>query len=133
MRDMPETETSNSGTETLSDREFMVRLSQQVEDIGNELSAFHAGWLITSDTDRKRLDHLDVQVHEILQFIEEHRPALARATALLGKARTWKGWPGAVRQDGPQPLQVAVRPPVHSPAGPRLLRDTRMEAQAEEA
>jgi hypothetical protein len=31
----------------------------------------------------KRLDHLDDQLHEIRQFIEENRGALERATRLL--------------------------------------------------
>lgn len=30
-----------------------------------------------------RLDHLDEQLHEIRQFIDEHKPALARGMALL--------------------------------------------------
>jgi hypothetical protein len=83
-------ETMNSAPETLSDREFLTRLSQQVENIGNEMSAFYAEWTIAHDQDRKQADHIDTMLHEVLRFIEEHRPALARATALLG--RKWTGY-----------------------------------------
>jgi hypothetical protein len=31
----------------------------------------------------KQLDHLDLMVHEVHQFIEEHKPALAKGLALL--------------------------------------------------
>jgi len=87
---MPETETSNSGTETLSDREFLERLAVNVQGMAGMIGTL----LQLQETDRKQLDHVDTMTHEILQFIEENRPALARATALLGKARAWQGWAG---------------------------------------
>ena len=45
-------------TETLTDRQLMERMARQ-------------------------LDHLDEQLHEVRQFIDENRPALERATRLL--------------------------------------------------
>jgi hypothetical protein len=47
---------------------------------------------------RNRLDHLDVQLHEldqkitqVLSFIDEHKPALARGMALMDPAAKLRG------------------------------------------
>jgi hypothetical protein len=60
----------------------------------------------------KQLIHIDGQVHEIGQFIAEHRPALARALSLMSgpgvrwmsgrkrAATTGNGLDHAVHQDG---------------------------------
>ena len=40
---------------------------------------------LTEDTQtvRKQLDHVDSMIHELVQFVDEHRPALSRALAFL--------------------------------------------------
>ena len=113
------TETANSSTETLSDDYRAELASLSDRELLERLSV--------------QLFHSDTMLHEVHQLVTEHRPLLAMLKRRLDSGSKWKGWPGAVRQDGPQSLQVAVRPPVHGPAGPRLLRDARLEAQAEEA
>ena len=45
-------------TETLTDRQLMERMARQ-------------------------LDHLDEQLHEVRQFIDQHRPALDKAMKLM--------------------------------------------------
>jgi hypothetical protein len=52
------TNTQKTQPETLTDRELLERIAREV-------------------------DHLDVQVHEIRQFIDENRAALAKATKFL--------------------------------------------------
>lgn len=42
----------------------------------------------------KQLDHLDTMVHEVHQFIEEHRPALAKALAFLSPGRSVRDYFG---------------------------------------
>jgi len=77
IRTMPPREkTLNSQPETLSDRDFLMQLAKQTENCYTELSA-------RLDQQLKQLDHLDTMLHEIHQFITEHRPALAKALALL--------------------------------------------------
>jgi len=93
---MPETETSNSGTETLSDREFLESLADRIA----ELTGMVALVLNLREMDRKQLDHVDTMLHEVTQFIEENRPALAHATRLLDKAKKWKGWQATAAKPG---------------------------------
>ena len=55
-------ETPNDELETLSDRELSERICRQ-------------------------LDHLDVMLHEVTQFLDEHKPALNRALGFLDAGR----------------------------------------------
>jgi len=93
---MPETETVNEDRETLSDDQFRRQVMDSLLVL-NESVGFLIG---ARDIDRKQLDHVDTMTHEILQFIEANRPALARATALLGKAQKWKGWQAGTKGPG---------------------------------
>lgn len=88
---------SDKDTSSLTDREFLEALAWQLDKL-------------TADTG-KQLDHLDQMCHdidrkvtEIGAFIDEHRPALARALGLLGGGLgAWRsrkrGADGAVPQD----------------------------------
>jgi hypothetical protein len=49
----------------------------------NRLAVAAADQAERDKTTRKQLDHLDVMLHQVIQFIEENRPALEHATALL--------------------------------------------------
>jgi hypothetical protein len=71
IKHVTDIKTAGNETETLSDREFLEQLAYRVES---------------------RLDHIDVQVHEISQFIEEHRPALARGLALMSAGTRLGAW-----------------------------------------
>lgn len=71
--------------DTLSDEEFLARFTDRVD----------AFITLTG----KQLEHLDVQAHEtasqvaaIHAFIEEHRPAIARATGLLDTGARMRGF-----------------------------------------
>lgn len=55
-------ETPNDELETLSDRELAERICRQ-------------------------LDHLDCMLHEVTQFLDEHKPALNRALGFLDAGR----------------------------------------------
>ena len=72
-------------TATLSDREFLLRLAQQTENLYTELSG-------RLDQQLRQLDHIDVQIHEVHQFIEEHKPSLARAVGLLDTGAKFQGF-----------------------------------------
>jgi hypothetical protein len=68
-------------TGTLSDREFLELLSRKIAvliQLGEQHSA--------------QLDHLDVLVHQVHQFIEEHKPAIARAAGLLDTGARFQGF-----------------------------------------
>jgi hypothetical protein len=73
---MPHTQTPNDQTETLSDREFLEGMAGRIEQ------AILLAEIRYEDA-RKQLDHLDDMTHQVLQFIEEHRPALNRALAFM--------------------------------------------------
>jgi hypothetical protein len=77
--------TAGNPQETLSDRDFLVQLADRIEStlafIGARLDAVE-----------KQADHIDVQVHEIGQFIDEHRPALARGLALMSAGSKLGAW-----------------------------------------
>lgn len=56
----------------------------------------------------ERLDHLDVQMHELHQkvdaiaaFIDEHRPALARGLSLMDPAAKIRGMMKGGKRDNP--------------------------------
>lgn len=53
---------------------------------GNQEALPRDDELMSGEELRRRLEHIDVMLHEITQFITEHRPALDRATALLDPA-----------------------------------------------
>lgn len=82
----PQVSTLNDDPPILSDREFLEGLAGQISGIAGAVDG------LTNDLDliklqhdiqAKQLDHLDGMVHEVHQFIEEHRPALAKALAFL--------------------------------------------------
>lgn len=83
------------------------------ETTGNQVQTISdidvAGMLIRIESHlislEDKADHLDEQVHGILRTIDEHRPLLARATALAdpgAKVRDWfhRKERDAVHQDG---------------------------------
>ena len=74
---MPPGETITDDTETLSDRELLLRLARQA-------------------------DHIDTMCHELIQFVDEHRPALTRALGLLDPSRGWRAWRNGGRADAVQ-------------------------------
>jgi hypothetical protein len=80
--------TAGNDVETLSDRDFLVQLAEGIDKILICLEG-HG-----QDLERisQQADHLDVQVHEISQFIEEHRPALARGLALMSAGSKLGAW-----------------------------------------
>jgi hypothetical protein len=80
-----EIKTAGNDVETLSDRDFLVQLANRVE----ASLAFIGARLDNLD---KQADHIDVQVHEIGQFIDEHRPALARGLALMSAGTRLGAW-----------------------------------------
>jgi hypothetical protein len=80
--------TAGNELETLSDRDFLVQLADAIDKIlicldrhGQDLERIS-----------QQADHIDVQVHEIGQFIEEHRPALARGLALMSAGSRLGAW-----------------------------------------
>ena len=87
IKPVTDIKTAGNPGETLSDREFLEQLANRVEAtlafIGARLNAVE-----------KQAEHIDVQVHEIAQFIDEHRPALARGLALMGGGAKLGGWLG---------------------------------------
>ena len=59
--------------------------TQQTENLYTELSG-------RLDQQLRQLDHIDVQIHEVHQFIEEHKPSLARAVGLLDTGAKFQGF-----------------------------------------
>lgn len=71
-------ETPNDDLLTLSDRELAERICRQ-------------------------LDHLDAMLHEVTQFLDEHKPALNRALGFLDAGRSMRGYlAGRPRAGGPK-------------------------------
>ena len=60
-------ETPNDEVETLSDRELQERICRQ-------------------------LDHLDCMLHEVTQFLDEHKPALNRALGFLDAGASMRAY-----------------------------------------
>lgn len=99
---MPDTETPNDSRETLSDREFkeLKDLAFQMgEATGHALAARFAAYetsigelLARLDMHQKQLDHIDCMLHEVHQFIEEHKPALGRALAFLDPGKSMRDY-----------------------------------------
>jgi hypothetical protein len=82
---MPQEQTPNDEPFAYSDREFLLRLAEQTEHLYTELSG-------RLDNQLKQLDHIDVMIHEINQFISEHRPALTKALTLLDPGRSMRDY-----------------------------------------
>jgi len=80
--------TAGNPQETLSDRDFLVQLADGIDKIlicldrhGQDLERIS-----------QQAEHLDEQVHAIGQFIDEHRPALARGLALMSAGAKLGAW-----------------------------------------
>ena len=69
--------TDNETGMDLTDRDFLLQLAVRIENMIGSLSD-------RLELVQRQADHIDEQVHEIGQFIDEHRPALARGLALMG-------------------------------------------------
>jgi hypothetical protein len=82
------TGTPNDGQGTLSDREFLTMLATYVEGIAASVDALADA----REMDRKQLDHIDTMVHEITQFVDEHKPALNRALSFLEPGKSWRDY-----------------------------------------
>jgi hypothetical protein len=95
IKPVTDIKTSGNPGETLSDHDFLVQLADGVDKILLCLDRH------SQDLERisRQAEHLDVQVHEIGQFIDEHRPALARGLALMGGGAKLGGWLGGKRKD----------------------------------
>ena len=85
---MTDIKTAGNDVETLSGRDFLVQLADGIDKIlicldrhGQDLERIS-----------QQADHLNVQVHEIGQFIDEHRPALARGLALMSAGAKLGAW-----------------------------------------
>ena len=76
--------TLNRDPHTLSDRELLEHIAHRVD----EIRVYAGDTAADIAIQRKQLDHLDVMVHEVHQFIEEHRPALAKALAFLDPGKS---------------------------------------------
>ena len=88
-------ETPNDELETLSDRQFLEGLAKQVSGIAGLLDGLSQDAQVTLgllEMHAKELDHIDTMVHEIHQFIEEHRPALNRALGFLDAGKSWRDY-----------------------------------------
>ena len=88
--------TDNETGMTLSDRDFLLQLASQITNMIEGLSD-------RLELVQRQADHIDAQVHEIGQFIDEHRPALAKGLALMGGGLG--GWIGGKRRAVPQDTQ----------------------------
>jgi len=80
--------TTGNPQETLSDRDFLVQLADGIDKIlicldrhGQDLERIS-----------QQAEHLDEQVLAIGQFIDEHRPALARGLALMSAGAKLDAW-----------------------------------------
>ena len=60
--------------------------------LANSITNMIAGLSDRLDLVQQQADHIDVQVHEIGQFIDEHRPALARGLALMSAGAKLGAW-----------------------------------------
>ena len=79
---MPDTETPNDNRETLSYMSDLLDKSYiKIDRMAHQL-----------DMQQKQLDHLDEMLHEVHQFIEEHKPALGRALGFLDPGRSMRDY-----------------------------------------
>lgn len=91
---MPQEETLNHEPLTANDRDFVLELARKTENLYEELSG-------RLDMHLKQLDHIDTMIHEIHQFITEHKPALTKALTLLDPGRSVRDYLGRRRKDTP--------------------------------
>jgi hypothetical protein len=73
----------------ISDRDFLLTVAASIEALIDGLGRDLA---VRIDVLQRQADHIDVQVHEMRQFIDEHRPALARGLALVNAGSKLSGW-----------------------------------------
>ena len=88
-------ETPNDEAKTLSDRAFLEGLARQVSGIVGLVDGLSQDAQVTLgllEMHAKQLDHIDTMVHEVHQFIEEHRPALNRALNFLDAGKSMRGY-----------------------------------------
>jgi hypothetical protein len=89
----PKEKTPNHDTSTLSDREFLEELAGKIDRLLNT-AGLHTQYLADLDErttiHSKQLDHLDQMLHEVWQFIEEHKPALAKALGFLDPGQSMR-------------------------------------------
>lgn len=111
----PSVSTVNDDPSTLSDREYLQRLAGMVSKVISNTEIL----LDKDEVRRKQLDHLDGMLHEVWQFVEEHKPALAKALAFLEPGRSLRDYFGkgrrdAVPQNGQGQVQEPQRPDLHA-------------------
>lgn len=70
---MTQAETTSNGIETLSDRELLERIWAKLEILSLQVED-------ETSQSRQRDLHHDSSLHEIRQFIDQHRPLLERFT-----------------------------------------------------
>lgn len=85
---MPAPETPGKTDETLSDAELAGQLGADI--------------MARLELHQKQLDHIDTMVHELVQFVDEHRPLLARFTRWAAAGKGWRAW-----QNGSSPKKSA--------------------------
>jgi hypothetical protein len=103
----PKEKTLAAETETLGNQTEYDAVMERLRTIQNYLTSVLDN---QADDDRraalvtKQLDHLDGMIHEVHQFITEHKPALAKALALLDPGQSvrkyWKTRKGADTDGG---------------------------------
>lgn len=69
---MEAAETAGNQAQTWSDAEIAGALLRSVDSL-----------IAASEAHGKQLDHMDEQIHEMVRVLDEHRPLLARAQALM--------------------------------------------------
>jgi ABC-type transporter Mla subunit MlaD len=86
-------------SETLGNQTEYYAVMERLRSIQNYLTQV----LDAQAVQAKQLDHLDGMLHEVHQFIAEHKPALAKALSLLDPGQSvrkyWKARKG-VETDG---------------------------------
>lgn len=93
----PDVSTVNDDPPILSDREFLDQLAEAVANLSTGVAnVLKSANLIMEGQalQAKQLDHIDTMCHETAQFIEEHRPALAKALAFLSPGRSVRDYLG---------------------------------------
>ena len=90
---MPDTETPNDSRETLSYiYESLERLHMKMDPRLASIETSIGEVMARLDIQLKQLDHLDGMLHEVHQFIEEHKPALGRALGFLDPGRSMRDY-----------------------------------------
>ncbi len=108
-------ETLNHEPLTANDREFALLLAGKTEELGaaiadrldehleltRKIIEMGTATADVLEMHAKQLDHIDVMIHEIHQFITEHKPALTKALTLLDPGRSMREYLGRRRKDTP--------------------------------